>query len=102
MPTRKEVYAVIDGERTYQDSLRTQGRFSEDVLPVPGEIVCIEYYLDKLKAEYANNPGEAPEECQHIFRKIAGMCVRAMENHGAPKRVIPTRKAYRGSGPLPQ
>jgi hypothetical protein len=81
-----EIIEAIDSERDYQDSLREGGRFTENILPLPGELSCMKVYLDKAFESYANNPGEAPEETMHIIRKIVAMGVRAMENYGAPKR----------------
>jgi len=85
MPTREEVYATIDGERDYQDAQRPD-RFTETVLPVAAELVCIGEYLNRANKSYTDNPGEAPEETLHIIRKIGAMCVRALEHHGAPER----------------
>lgn len=84
---RNKVYAAISAERDYQDSLRDVGKFSEEVLSLPGELTCIQVYLDKAMASYADNSGEAPEETMRIVCKIAAMCVRAMEHHGAPPRI---------------
>jgi hypothetical protein len=93
MPTRQEAYEAIDSERDYQDSLREDrvagthnARFTEVVLPLPGELTCIRTYLRKAEDSYTNNPGEAPQETMEIIRKIAGMCVRTMEHHGVYNR----------------
>jgi hypothetical protein len=90
MPERQEVYQIVDDERSYQDAQREEGRFTEEVLPVSGEILCVEEYVAKLRTAYTANPGETPEECLHIFRKVAALCVRAMEHHGAPEREWPS------------
>ncbi len=84
--TRQIVYQAIDGERDFQDSLRVKGRFTENVLPVPGELICIQEYVNKALKVYVSEPGEIPEETLHALRKIAAMCVRTMEHYGAPKR----------------
>src|SRR5690242_12518169 len=85
MPTRKEVYTVIDGERDYQDAQRPD-RFTEPVLPVAGELICIQTYLTEAQNLYTKSPGETPKAGLDNIRKIAAMCVRAMEHHGAPPR----------------
>ena len=86
MSTRQEVYSAIDGERDYQNLQRETGRFTEVVLPVSGELLCIQEYLDKAVKVYVSSPGEAPPEVLNGLRKIAAMCVRAMEHHGALTR----------------
>jgi hypothetical protein len=94
MATRQEVYNVIDGERDYQDAQRPD-RFTESVLPVSGELLCIRTYLGYADNSYTNNPGEAPIETLEHIRKIAAMCVRAMEHHGAPPRTKTTKSSQR-------
>lgn len=85
MASREEVYKAIDSERDYQDAQRPD-RFTEPVLPISGELLCIQEYLNRTNITYVTSAGETPLECLNGLRKIAAMCVRAMEHHGAPKR----------------
>jgi len=83
---RDEVYAAIDTERAYQDD-----KWGEAVDPRPlsiGEdILLIEEYV--LKARQAWSTEHRPEVgALEQIRKIAGIAVRCMENHGAPKRKL--------------
>jgi hypothetical protein len=85
---RKEVYSAIDTERAYQDS--KWGNTLSGNRPGNGERSVDEFalyiygYANKLMqnaSEFANT-----EEKLHIIRKVAGLCVACMEQHGAPKR----------------
>jgi len=81
---RTEVYKVIDTERDYQDKLAKAGKF-KDVVHTPGEeILMISEYADRAKKIWTDNNGD--EAGLQVVRKIAGMCVRCMENHGASPR----------------
>ena len=86
--TRQAVYEAIDTERMYQDT--KWGHTLSGGRPGKGErsadefILYIVGYADKLKAyasEFANT-----ETKLHFVRKVAGLCVACMEQHGAPKR----------------
>jgi hypothetical protein len=88
MSTRQEVYAAINTERDYQDGQRDNGRFTEQVLPVSGELLCIQEYLNKANLAYVVNPGEVPLDTLHAIRKVAAMCVRTLEHYGAVSRVV--------------
>ena len=83
MPTREEVYKVIDSERDYQNSLgvnRTDGSSK-----TAGEyLIMIDHYLAHAKEVWTANPGV--KMALHDIRKIAGIAVRCMEEHGAPPR----------------
>lgn len=82
---RKDVYSAIDGERYYQDSLSSM-RTNEPTHSVGDELTMLVTYLRKAQDDYTNHPGV--EAAMHQIRKVAAIAVRAMENHGAPKRVI--------------
>ena len=83
MPTRKEVYEAIDTERTYQEVLpptRTNG-FDHTV----GDyITMMQQYQTTLVAEWTLHSGDA--NALEVMRKIAGIAVHCMEDHGAPQR----------------
>jgi len=80
---RAEVYAAIDGERDYQDGLgadRTDGHRRT----VGDYLTMFQYYLDQAIAAWTTNPGD--EQALDVIRKLAGIAVHCMEDHGAPKR----------------
>lgn len=86
MPTRQEVFDAINAERDYQ--LKRWPRST--ALSTTGEITLLRDYIrtfDKHYQEAEDAPGsDVPAECLNDLRKMATILVRAMENHGAPKR----------------
>jgi hypothetical protein len=83
MIPRTQVYAAIDGERDYQDSLppsRTDGQ----PRTVGDYLTMLSYYLDQARADWTMNPGNEPALAQ--IRKIAAISVRCMEEHGVIER----------------
>jgi hypothetical protein len=85
MPTREEVYKAIDSERNYQDSLwSTDGGFSNPLL-IGEFLVLLDVYLRKAQDEWT---AESKPEINSLntVRKIAGIAVNCMEQHGAPLR----------------
>jgi hypothetical protein len=84
---RRRVYDAIDSERIYQDLLppaRTDGRKHT----VGDYIVMLQNYQAEAVAAWTKNASD--EQALHTIRKIAGICVRCMEEHGAPRREIPS------------
>jgi hypothetical protein len=83
MATRQEVYEAINTERDYQDGLWKQT--PEHQTSIGETVLLIEEYTARARLEWTGEP--APEtQTLHIIRKIAGIAVRCMEQHGAPKR----------------
>lgn len=85
--TRQEVYKLIDGEREYQDSFiaNPKNNRSEGVPhQVAGYIVMLNHYVQKLNEEWTGISGT--DAALHVIRKIAGIAVHCMEDHGAPER----------------
>ncbi|MBI3632722.1 MAG: hypothetical protein HY226_00360 [Candidatus Vogelbacteria bacterium] len=89
--SRKKVYELIDGERKFQDTKWPQ----DPSLPPSDEMRVIKKLLqladdgwyitqDNLVAGTKVNPADL-----EAARKIAGVCVRLMENWGAPRRKVP-------------
>jgi len=85
---REEVYKVIDTERDYQDkkwgNTLSGGRPGNGERTVDEFILYISGYSDKTKAfaaEFADT-----EKKLDMIRKVAGLCVACMEQHGALKR----------------
>ena len=83
--SRAEVFRAIDTERHYQDKLHTDT--SQEDIPLTGELVLLRAYLRKAEDTYTSTFGDPSETpTLNMIRKIAGICVRCMENYGAPIR----------------
>ena len=82
---RKDVYRLIDGERQYQDK-REPDRIEVKKFPhAVGEyITMMAHYQAKLIEAWTINPGDM--KVLETFRKMAGIAVHCMEDHGAPSR----------------
>ena len=80
---RFKVYQVIDGERDYQDAL---GSDRTDGAPrtVGDYLTMLRDYLAEADRNWVRNPGN--EQALDTIRKIAGIAVHCMEDHGAPPR----------------
>lgn len=80
---REEVYSLIDGERSYQDTL-WGGRPHDDFKSAGDFLIYIEDYLRKAKTAYTTEAGNGPT--MEVIRKITALGVACMEVHGAPAR----------------
>lgn len=86
---RAEVYAAIDTERDYQDRLwpdpERPGSGEYNPLTIGEFILLAEEYLRKARDEWTRE--KKPEvNALNAIRKVAGICVNCMEQHGAPRR----------------
>lgn len=80
---REEVYRLLDGEREYQDSLGTDR--TDGVNRTVGDyITMLQHYQMELVRQWTLNPG--CEQALDVIRKIGGISVHCMEDHGAPPR----------------
>lgn len=86
--TRQEVYNLIDGERTYQDSRWNDATTTSEGKHTPAEwLLYIEHYLMLARTKASTLPDpQSTVETMDIVRKIAAMTVAAMEQNGAPPR----------------
>lgn len=87
MTARTEVYTAIDSERAYQDDLWRDPAHREHTNPLSiGEfLLLIEEYTMKARKDWSEE--SKPEfNALHGIRKIAGIAVNCMEQHGAPQR----------------
>jgi hypothetical protein len=87
--TREQVYAAIDSERAYQDRvwIENAGLTEEPVRTVAEELLMLEEYVTRARVAWTNAPRNVEAAITtDILRKCAGICVRAMENFGAPVR----------------
>lgn len=104
MPTRREVYNVIDGERDYQDSLRRSTATDESVYANIQPVLSNEIGIVKVLADQALvaiSMGKGPhgsgsrnglnegEDSRDALRKLIAVAVRALETHGCPPRNLP-------------
>ena len=80
---RAAAYDAIDSERDYQDALppnRTDGRSHS----VGDYVTMMQHYQTELVRAWTLNAGD--EASLEVMRKIAGIAVHCMEDHGAIKR----------------
>lgn len=88
MSNREQAYAAIDSERDYQDGL--WGRSSEGGRPGNGvrSIDAYAAYIQRYTNRLIEVVGTTDDETAklEIIRKLAGLCVVCMEQHGAPPR----------------
>ncbi len=92
---RDLVYKIIDSERDYQDS-RWGNTLSGNRTPGPDQnggdrsvdefVTYIVGYADDLLREASHFADT--EKKLAVIRKIAGLCVACMEQHGAPYREL--------------
>lgn len=80
---REHVYAIIDTERDYQDSLGPD-RTDKSQKSVGDYLVLLHHYSEQGIAAWAQNPGN--REALREIRKVAAIAVRCMEEHGAEPR----------------
>jgi hypothetical protein len=89
---REAVYAAIDSERDYQQLVWNGLKNHEADNPLTsGEfLTLLRVYLRKAEEAWAIE--EKPEvNTLDVVRKIAGIAVNCMEQHGAPKRNFPAK-----------
>lgn len=100
MATRDEVYQAINTERSYQDSrwgdTLSGGRPGKGERSVDEFALYIIGYANDLLVN-ASHFGDQKDKLD-IIRKIAGLGVACMEQHGAPKREIHAKRTVDVSG----
>ncbi len=85
---RKEVFALVDGERDYQDAKYPTDDKGVSATP-EGFLLVIEALVLAGKTAYVVAPTPKEKEAvMDVIRKIAATAVRAMEQHGAPERWV--------------
>lgn len=91
LASRDIVYAVIDGERQYQDDQQGNAKAHENRIGGPEKpmdtgsfLLCMEKCLaDAREAWYKPDGGTT---CLPFVRKVAALAVATMEHYGAPPR----------------
>lgn len=88
--SREDVYAAIDSERDYQTRVWRENAGLEPTCPVrtvAEELLMLEDYVARARTAWTNAPRASEVAITtDILRKCAGICVRAMENHGVVQR----------------
>jgi hypothetical protein len=80
--SRAEVYAAIDSERAYQETLARNDVTDQRPLE---QLALIRQVLAEIDHDWYYNPGQVDMD---KVRKIAGIAVRCMAQHGAPGREL--------------
>jgi hypothetical protein len=84
--SRYHVYEAVDSERNYQDKMWSENAPADPrALSIGEDILLIEEYCAKARLAWSKEMRPELTALEEI-RKIAGIAVRCMENHGAPKR----------------
>lgn len=80
---RETVYRAINGERDYQDHLdSTRTDWSKKT--VGDYCTMMQYYQNELVKAWTVNAGD--NAALDVMRKIAGIAVHCMEDHGVIER----------------
>lgn len=84
MPTQDKVFEAIKSERDYQDRLwgptETKGIHS-----VAEFVLFIEDYVAEARSQLSRNAGhQADEDALNTLRKVAALCVSAMDGYHTP------------------
>ena len=86
MATRDEVYTAIDSERDYQDRVWHRKENTDPTALTIGEyILLLEEYTAHARREWTLEPKPEVNSLEFI-RKVGGIAVNCMEQHGAPHR----------------
>ena len=88
MTPRNEVYAALDGERAYQQSLwNAETTISEGKHTFEEWFSYMRDYIAEAEHILAREAKQtAQPKAAHIMRKVTAMGVAAMEQLGAPRR----------------
>ncbi len=80
---RVQAFDAIESERQYQKKLNP----NDVKMSIEAELLLLEEYIGLARTTWTQSFGDDEETpTRHFFRKIAGIAVRAMENHGALRR----------------
>lgn len=90
-PTPRDlVYEAIDTERDYQDHVWRENAGKEPNCPVrtvAEELLMLEEYVAHARSTWTTSMRKDEVFLTtNVLRKCAAICVRALENHGAPHR----------------
>lgn len=77
---RAKAHDALDSERDYQDSLDDTRTDHKD-RSVGDYITMLGFYYQELLAAWTKNAGD--NEALHVMRKIGGIAMHCMEDHGS-------------------
>lgn len=85
--TRAEAYKAVDSERDFQDNFVLPERRYYQTHTLGEHILMIGQYADQARQKWTHHSDkeEVPPSLEEV-RKIAALCIRCMEQHGAPLR----------------
>lgn len=86
MTDRFIVYKEIDKERDYQDSFSSTTNH-KGAPTIEAELIMLDHYLTLAKQSWVTSYGNDLPPLD-IIRKIAGISVRCLEQHGCPSRIM--------------
>lgn len=86
---RNQVYALIDGERAYQDSRWNSNTTASEGRHTASEwVLYMEHYLTLARTKASTLPEpQSTVETMDMLRKVVALGVAGMEQLGAPARV---------------
>ncbi len=83
MSSTQEIMDAIAGERAYQRELNE----NDADMSIAAELLLLEEYVQRARAIWTGSFGDARETVtRDVIRKVAGIAVRCMENHGVVNR----------------
>jgi hypothetical protein len=80
---REAAYAALDSERDYQDHLERNQIKQQQPME---QLALIRKIVRDAEDHWYAQPGQLPMD---FARKIGGVAVRMLEEHGSPVRVLP-------------
>ena len=81
--SKENIFEKIISERDYQDHFCTMNNMPLQPT-VEGELVMLKRYIDKTFDIWIKSSNDLATLSE--IRKIAGISIRCLENHGCPKR----------------
>ncbi len=83
MSSTQDVMDAIEGERAYQRGLNE----NDADMSIAAELLLLEEYIQRARVIWVGSFGDARETAtRDVIRKVAGIAVRCMENHGVVNR----------------
>lgn len=81
-----EVITAINEELAYQSTLEGSGRADAVDHGVAGQLVALNVYTQEAMVAWAKTAGD--DAALAALRKVAAIAVRALVQHGCPKRYV--------------
>lgn len=80
------VIEALNEELAYQSTLPDSGRADAVDHGVAGQLVTLQVYTNEALVAWTKTKGDAA--ALHALRKVAAIAIRALEEHGCPRRII--------------